>query len=202
MTSKYLIALAGSTGAGVAGLVGYGLHNDWFSSTEKSSFKSRINKGERVILNDTHSNVWEQILAEYKDKSKAINLIKGIGQDNTTIESLKEWCSKMHDSTDKSEFNSYVSWCTRKNLITQLKEESKSWNNSLDDSGWTKVKTDYGKNDQTDVQIPDVSENQKIAKEKITESQIKNYCNTISSMPFIKTEDLDYKRANKWCINS
>ncbi|AEG73119.1 hypothetical protein MHF_0855 [Mycoplasma haemofelis Ohio2] len=204
MASKSLVALTSATGAGAAGLTGYGAHKGWFSTTERISFKSRINKEERVILGETHSNVWAQLLEEYKDKSKATHLIEGISQDNTAIDSLKEWCSKMHDSIEggESEFNSYVSWCTRENLITKLKAESKNWNNSTDDSGWNTAKTAYGQNDQTDIQIPKGTGSEKIAKGDVTAEQIRNYCKTTSSMPFIKADDLDYKRASKWCINS
>ncbi|CBY92799.1 hypothetical protein HF1_07910 [Mycoplasma haemofelis str. Langford 1] len=201
--NKFLASVAGAGGVGTAGALGYGIHDGWFSSESQISFKSRINKEERVILDEAHASVWKQLLTEYKDKSKAKHLIKRIGQDSPTEQEFKNWCSGKHESTsvDESEFNSYVSWCTRENLITKLKGKSKNWNHSTENSGWANAKSSYNSNETEDIRIPAESGNEKIAKDAITEEQLKNYCKKASSMPFVSDTDVDFKRSEKWCVS-
>ncbi|AEW45501.1 hypothetical protein MHC_03205 [Mycoplasma haemocanis str. Illinois] len=201
--SKLLISVIGVGGAGSAGMFVYGIHNNWFSNNPKVSFSSRVNKKERVVLNETHSNVWKQLLTEYKNKTHAKNLIKGIGQDNPTEQEIKNWCSKNHESTsdDSEKFNSYISWCTRENLITKLKGKSKNWNHSTEKAGWATSKNSYNSNESEDVRIPADSGTGTVAKESVTEEQLMKYCNQASSMPFISDSDPDFKRSEKWCTS-
>ncbi|CBY92806.1 hypothetical protein HF1_07980 [Mycoplasma haemofelis str. Langford 1] len=193
-------AIFSAAGVGAAGAGGYGTYSLLKEKNPPSvSFQQRIDTKKRVILEtstNAHDAVWTEIAKEYKNNGN----IEGIPKDDNAKEKLKQHCQRSNDSTSnkEQEFEQYKTYCTRENLITKLSTTSKPWNTSKEESKWEAAKSTYSSSGDGDLLIPKTGGS--ISKTEVTKKHIMDHCEEISTKPFVKNEDADYKRGEKWCL--
>ncbi|AEW45507.1 hypothetical protein MHC_03235 [Mycoplasma haemocanis str. Illinois] len=191
---KLLISTLGLGGVSATVAGGFGAYS-LFKENPRTPFQQRIDTKKRVILEAltaAHDGVWAEIVKEYKGD------VEGIPKDGNIKEKLKSYCQRNKDSTSDKEFEQYKAYCTRENLITKLSTNSKSWNASKDVKHWKTSKDTYSSDGSGDLLIPKTGGT--VAKGEVTEKNIMDHCETISTKPFINNQDADYKRGEKWCL--
>nr|WP_045118483.1 hypothetical protein [Mycoplasma haemocanis] len=190
-----MLSSLGATSGIVGGAIVYSqIGND----DNSKCLKEYINTQKRVVLdteNSNHDGVWKQLVTEYKASNSTI---KGIDKTSVDESKLKNYCKTAKDKKIKesSLIKEYTQWCSRNNLreqITTLSTGKKKWISEDDTATWNTKKDSYKSIQDNDPKLEGVE------KANPDTSKMVSACNKLSLVPYINTDDNNYKLVDKWC---
>ncbi|CBY92366.1 hypothetical protein HF1_03580 [Mycoplasma haemofelis str. Langford 1] len=183
--------------SGIAG--GAAVYSQIGKEDNSKSLREHIDTKRRVILNtdnSDHDGVWKQLVSEYKASNSAI---KGIDKEAVDESRLKNYCktSQGKKSKEVSLMREYTQWCSRNSIreqITTLSTGKKNWILEGDTSTWDTKKESYKTIQTNDPTLEGVE------KTNPDTSKMISACNKLALIPYINTDDNNYKLVDKWCV--
>ncbi|AEG72679.1 hypothetical protein MHF_0403 [Mycoplasma haemofelis Ohio2] len=183
--------------SGIAG--GAVVYSQIGKEDNSKSLREHIDTKRRIILNtdnSDHDGVWKQLVSEYKASNSAI---KGIDKETVDESRLKNYCktSQSKKSEEASLIREYTQWCSRNSLreqITTLSTGKKNWILEGDTSTWDTKKASYKSIPTNDPTLEGVE------KTNPDTSKMISACNKLALIPYINTDDNNYKLVDKWCV--